>query len=171
MALKLYEFTASSTGPSEYLDIALIEVDRSRIGLETSVYNTNADPSYFLATIEQPEISRRVTKTGKQSGVTVGEVSLLPANAFFAAMIDGSFRRRVLRECYAVIGTGETRFSAGDDSGSIIKDDTGAAVDLLFGGIVEEYGSKAVNSTLMTPLTRIIEVCKEAGLDVELPDA
>ena len=66
MVLKLYEFTASSTGPSEYLDIALIEVDRSRIGLETSVYNTTADSSYCPETVEQPEIGRRVTKTANR---------------------------------------------------------------------------------------------------------
>ena len=55
--------------------------------------------------------------------------------------------------------------------GSIIKGDTGAAVGLLFGGIVEDDGFRAVDFTLMTPLPRVIEVCKVTRFDVELPDA
>ena len=95
----------------------------------------------------------RVAKVGRTTGVTRGKVTAFEIDNVVVAYDMGELRFDGQIE---IEGTEDTPFSQGGDSGSLIVNDDGEGVALLFAG-GDQGGSKGLGLTYAHPLQSVLE--------------
>lgn len=101
----------------------------------------------------------RVAKVGRTTGTTRGRVTAFELNNVVVGYDIGNVR---FDDQIEISGTGQTTFSSGGDSGSIIVDSDGLAVGLLFAGS-EVGGTNDKGLTYANPIHKVFD-----ELDLEL---
>jgi hypothetical protein len=97
-----------------------------------------------------------VAKVGRTTGITHGRVTAFELDNVVVAYDDGNLRFDNQLE---IEGTGPGPFSQGGDSGSLIVDDTGRAVALLFAG-GDTGGANGMGLTYASPIRVVLDALK-----------
>ena len=91
--------------------------------------------------ISEDDLGRTVLKVGRTTGVTQGQITQVEIDRLRIDMGDpGAPRIASFSDQFEVVGDDNKPFSLGGDSGSLIVDDAGYAVGLLFAGGPDDNG-------------------------------
>ncbi len=126
-------------------------------GLEIDAKRLGADATR-LAGVSDAELHQgaSVRKVGRTTGVTLGKVTAIEMDNLVIGYDLGDLR---FDQQIEIEGSGTETFSAGGDSGSLIVDDEGRAVALLFAG-GDQGGSNGKGLTYANPLRPVLDALK-----------
>jgi hypothetical protein len=125
-----------------------LEIDAKRLGTQATRLAGVSDAELHLGA--------SVRKVGRTTGVTLGKVTAIEMDNLIIGYDLGDLR---FDQQIEIEGSGTETFSAGGDSGSLIVDDEGRAVALLFAG-GDHGGSNGKGLTYANPLRSVLDALK-----------
>jgi hypothetical protein len=139
------------------VDCALANVF-PEIGLDLQTLPGESPVKKLNGKTQEPMLDTKVWKAGRTTGLTEGVVDIIELDQFLVDYSSGN-SRKVLRfdRQIVVSGTGAGAFSKPGDSGSLVYDDEGTAIGLLFAG--SPYGGRNGRGvTYCNPIATVLDV-------------
>jgi hypothetical protein len=155
VAGSLWKFVRLKRAAPNLLDCAVATVAE---GIQIDSDHLGADASR-LTGIGEIELTMTVFKAGRTTGATRGRVTAIEVDNLSIAYDSGNLR---FDQQIEIEGADADAFSAGGDSGSLIVDEAGRGLALLFAG-GDHGGANGKGVTYATPLRPVLD-----ALEVDL---